>query len=231
MSDQTIEGLQREVQMLLGQISALSGWNPTGTDLFEKENERIEKYLYEFTQRQGVLLTVSGLLSIFPIFDTQNVLRHFLLWVIPFLLLAIATYILSSKRVHIVSKSVDALVSQPPDSSEVNRLLRQHFHSVLTFHKLTDAILVTFFISFIFSYYTFVFAGPPELCTSILITIIAILFGVLRYFYDGKMGNNNLPSYAAVGAPRPEDLIPGHEMMFGGIPPSPKKDLTPEVKP
>jgi len=228
MSGSKIEELQREVQMLLAQISALSGWNPAGTDVFEKENERIEKYLSEFTQRQGVLLTVAGLLSIFSILDTQNMLQHFLLWVIPFLLLAIATYILSSKRIHIVSTSVDALASQPPDSREVNKLLRQHFYSVLKFHKLTDAMLVIFFTAFIFSYYTFVFVGPPELWTSILVAVIALLLGVLRYFYDGKIGNDSLPSYAAVGAPGPENPIPGHEIMFGGIPPEQRRGPTPE---
>ncbi|RJR13005.1 hypothetical protein C4585_02725 [Candidatus Parcubacteria bacterium] len=211
----TIEELQKEVQLLLSQISTLSGWYPSNADMFEKENQRIERYLSDLTQRQGVLLTVAGLLSLFPVFEIAGTLSYFLIWVVPFLVLAIVTYILSSKRINIISKLNTPVL--PPDSRMVNEFLKHHYYSVLKFHKITDAALVTFFVSFIASFYMFIFVGFPELRFSIFLMIVSILLGYLRFSYTAGFNKRkfDVSDHAAMSVP----TIPDHDILFGGYKP------------
>ncbi len=214
----TVEGLQKQIHALLSEIGSLSaqlgapaafGYRQnSGVDIFEKENERIEKYLSEFTHREGVLLTIAGLLSLFPLFDAESVLPNFLTWTTPFLLLAITTYICSSKRFNVVSKMDKSFESEPLDSRLVNRALKQRYFSVMKFHRITDAALVSFFVSFIVGYYSIVFVGMPNLTTSILITILAISLGGSRYYYASNLKDSSTPGILAVGAPVPGTLPP-----------------------
>jgi len=214
----TVEGLQRQIGTLLSEIESLSaqlgvptafgyGQN-NGVDIFEKENERIERYLSEFTHREGVLLTIAGLLSLFPLFDVESLLPYFLIWTTPFLVLAITTYVCSSKRFNIVSRLDKNLESEPLDLRLVNRLLKQRYFSVMKFHKITDAALVSFFVSFIAGYYLIVFVEMPDLIISFLTTILAIILGGARYYYASKLKDPSMPDILAVGVPVPCILPP-----------------------
>jgi len=224
MNGNTIPELQAQIQSLLRQIEELGfpleGYESEGS--LEKENERIERYLSDFTHRQGVLLTIAGLLSLFPVFEVEGILRYFLIWIIPFLVLAVVAHILSSKRINIVSKL--KVSAPPPNSRKVNEILKRHYHNVLKFHKTTDAALVAFFVSFIVSFYIFIFKGSPEITTSILVTFIAILLGILRYFHGAGISNNtdsDISDFIAVGAPGP---LPDHDILLGGYKPQDSSD-------
>src|SRR5436190_23561445 len=98
-------------------------------DYFEKENTQIEKYLSDFTNREGVMVTVAGLLSLLPSIDSAGTQIYFLKWIFPFLLVAIATYICSSKRVNVIS-SMNANIN----SFQINSMLKIRYVNALRFH-------------------------------------------------------------------------------------------------
>lgn len=205
---QTVKELNEEIQRLLVEIESLSSQlgieNPfkftqdNNMDL-EKENDRIEKYLSDFTHREGVLLTIAGLFSLFPLFDIRETLPYFLTWVIPFFLIAITFYILSSKRLHIISQNVSTSL----DPWEINKALRQQYFGVMRFHRITDASLVSFFASFVANYYWWVFMGSPKLSVSLFLVALSVILGGARYYYASKLGKGSSPEMIAVGMPVP----------------------------
>ena len=209
MKKPTIEELNKQIQALLIEIASLSSQlgiknsfrdnQYSNIDFFEKENERIEKYLSGFTHREGVLLTIAGLFSIFPFFDIKEALSYFLIWAIPFLMVAIIAYICSSKRVNIVSMQDNNSESEPLRSREINKLLKQRYFSAMKFHKITDAALVSFFVSFIINYYLLIFVGLPNFSVSIFIIILAISLGCIRYYYVSKLKEANIPNVVVLG--------------------------------
>ena len=163
-----IDELQKSLTEITSLNSRLGYGQYAGTDFFEKENERIERYLSDFTTREGVLLTIAGLFSLFPVFNINGALPYFLIWTIPFLFVAIITYICSSKRVNFIFE-IDKFNPGLPDSEAVNGLLKKQYEKSLIFHRLTDAVLVSFFVSFVVNYYLFVFIGLSNLTASVLV--------------------------------------------------------------
>lgn len=192
----TSDNLQSQIDALFEEVQSLSSQlgfsNPSighrfKSDIFEGENDRIEKYLSDFTHREGVLLTVAGLFSLLPLVDAEQVLPYFLAWVVPFLLVAIFTYVCSSKRINVVSRADSSHEPEPLNSKLLNDLLKKQYFSSMRFHKITDVALVSFFTSFVTNYYLIVFIGLPNLPTSISLILLSILVGYARYYYVSKL--------------------------------------------
>lgn len=204
----TINELQAEINALMAQLGVLQGGDPTPTPfVVEEENSQIERYLSEFTQREGVLLTIATLLTLLPLFDDKGVVAYFLIWVIPFLVISIFFYVCSTKRINFLP-SLRIKAGLPTMAPwEINELLVKTYLRARKFHHLTDSILVTFFISFILNYYFYFFTGIPTLKNSIFILITAIIVGFIRFKFISTMKTDNPthdPGTLAVGVAPPD---------------------------
>ena len=106
----TNEELLAQIRQLQAQLHSLSesvhnncnGFD-ADSDLLESQGGRIEGYLSDFTNREGVLLTIAGIFSVLPIIGGKEYLLYFLAWIYPFLILGIIAYIFSTKRINIIS--------------------------------------------------------------------------------------------------------------------------------
>ena len=180
----TIEELQAQINSLLPQLASLEKSDSNINTLYSKENDRIERYLSDLTNRQGLLLTISSLFSFLPILDNSNMMSYFLIWIYPFLIIAILMYILSAKRINFVSKVGERLFTS---EEEINELVKKNYFRVIKFHRLTDSVLIIFFSSFVINYYFLVFFGVPIIQKSVLILLLVILLGILRYSYISRV--------------------------------------------
>jgi hypothetical protein len=198
----TIGELQEQIDDLMRQIASLqAGLGPESMygnslrDPYQEENERMERYLSEFTVRQGALLTIAGLLSMLPLSSEEH-LRQFLIFSFPFLVAAITCYILSSKRINFVSSGYPSVLQ----SHEVNQVLKTAYHRSAFFHKATDTVITAFFFSFIANYYAITFLHSVTVLEQVLIAILSICVGALRLWYISHI-RRDLKShdYTAVG--------------------------------
>ncbi|MEZ4103838.1 MAG: hypothetical protein R3B60_00970 [Candidatus Paceibacterota bacterium] len=188
-----INKLQHEVGVLsLNALGELIDDNDSVS--YAEENIRIERYLSDFTLRQGVLITIAGLFTLMPIVKDEAV-KYFLIWVFPFLLGAIVTYTLSTKRINFISKNTTISL----DKMEVNRILKENYYKSVFFHKITDILIVIFFITFITNYYFIIFIGIPHLIVSILLLSVSFFVGFIRYWFISDNENNNELNYIGVG--------------------------------
>lgn len=202
----TIEELLAQITILQTQLQSLQGEgdNNMSCDSFGDANSRIEKYLSDFTNREGVLLTIAGLLSVLPIIGGKESLLYFLTWIYPFLILGITTYIFSAKRINIVSK-----INESRQFIQANKALKRNYLRVTRLHNLTDLLLVSFFVSFLFNYYLISFNDLPKVGTSVLITILSFLCGIFRYLYISKIDKSDKSAdleMMPVGAALPDIL-------------------------
>lgn len=161
----------------------------------EKENERIEKYLSDFTQKQGVLLAVASLTTLIPVFAMST--NYFLLWIAPFLIIAIIGYVFSSKRLNFVSRS--GHLPEVMDPLSINIQLKENYFSIIKYHRVTDCSIISFFVSFLVTTYIFSFTGTSSILISFCITALALMCGLWRYIYISKDDSNNVIGYGSSG--------------------------------
>lgn len=208
----TVSDLEERIEELLSQIAILLEQSQTGPrsyfDSLEKENSQIEKYLSEFTQREGTMLTIAGLFALLPFTSTVDTTAHFLTWVMPFLLLAITAYICAAKRINIIQSENYA----PLSVIDINTLLKRRYFNALNFHSLTDFFLITFFVSFVLNFYTYLFYALPRLELSILFVVVALFIAFIRHHLFTKVQqiNNNgvigMGGGIGTGGPSAEDF-------------------------
>lgn len=218
-----MQELQAEIYALVAQLEDLTG----NSGSFEKENSKLEAYLSDFTTRQGVLLTIAGLLTLLPFFDDRVMMTHFLIWVAPFLLVSIFSYTCSAKRINILPSIRRAAGVEPLSHERINHLLKLNYFSTLKFHRLTNFSIIVFFVSFVFSYYILFFAGLMSVAISIQVLLLALLIGGLRDYYSSKLDTSpaqrEQAGVMAVGA------IPDEGIILGGIVPNMKTILVDAV--
>lgn len=192
------EQLQKEIELLIKRIELLQGNNSLPSpqiNPYREENFRIEHYLSEITSRQGVLLTLAGLLSLLPILTPESS-EYFFSWSLPLLIIAIVSYIFSSKRINFVSKEHP----EPLDPLEINFLLKETYHATLKFHKLADISICSFLTSFIISQYFIIYQIPLHIWISCIIFLISLLIGLLRFFYISS-SEKKWVQYEILGGP------------------------------
>jgi hypothetical protein len=168
-------------------------------DPFTRENEQIEKYLSDFTNRIGVAITIAGIFSAFQFFSTSEANNYFLKFSFPFLLLSIFSYFLSSKRYNFIPSLSNSL-----SSFAINQILKKVFKRSIFYHKITDVFLVCFFISFVCFYYVNSFFGLPSNKDGFVVVIISLLVGIIRYMFISKNKYSDDPGVYAVGSPAEE---------------------------
>ncbi len=171
--DAQIKALMAEIAMLQGGPGILSN---SEIENYKEENLRIERYLSDFTARQGLLLTIAGLLTILP-FSNNNEIKYFLIWSMPFLILSIISYILSTKRINFISLEY----STPLNQFEVNEKLKRVYFQSLKYFRFTDCFLVIYFTSFILNFYLINFGEITYLYQPLVMLIISLSVGAARY--------------------------------------------------
>lgn len=177
----TINDLSTQIRSLRSQILEIDGSDIFGledTESYRVENERIERYLSEFTSRQGVLLTIAGLLTLLPLSEKHQI-NYLLLWSVPFLICAICSYILSAKRVNFISPA-DIF---PLDQKAVNNKLKNIYFKSIKFYRAADCFIVMFFVSFVTNFYILSFYYDICLLSSFFVLISALFLGLARYIH------------------------------------------------
>lgn len=177
----------------------------TNTDLQQQinsPNDRIEQYLSEFTQRINVLLTVAALMSGLAA-SQPSYLKTFLLTSFPLFIFAIFFYLLSSRRLNLLSAEW---------RNELAVMLKKSYLSARKWYLLTDLSLTSFFVAFVVNLYFFAF--DVEILTRDIIFIYATAFlvGFLRYFYIKAITNQTSEVTAIRGTS-------GDEIYFAGARP------------
>lgn len=170
-------------------------------DTYKEENERIERYLGEFTMRQGVLLAVASLITALPIL-VEITVSHFLIWSFPLLFAAVACYIMSSKRINFVSKDTPRLL----DSKLANNLLKKNYYRAMVFHKAVDVLIVMFFASFVTNYYLLLLTTLDSLIVGLISLILVLLLGWARYWYISDVNKTTLNNTHSVPGVQYEDM-------------------------
>lgn len=178
---QQIRDLIIEVNKLAAQ-AGLTAVQTEQIDPWKDEAERMEKYLSEFSVRQGILLSVAGLLSSLPI-ATVFPINYFLIWMFPFLAVAIICYIFSSKRINFVSRESPTHI----DSWQLNTVTKDVYFKSMFFHRCCDVFLVSFFVSLTLHSYFLAFSESLTQKELVLVTILSLCFGVARLWYVTKV--------------------------------------------
>ncbi len=197
--------LQAEIAALMCQIAFLGGPNlliNNEVENYKEENLRIEKYLSDFTARQGILLTIAGLFTLLP-FTNPIQINYFLIWAVPFLLLAIIFYMFSTKRMAFIWTQ-----NIPLRHEEINKIMKDVFFNSMFYFKITDALLTMFFVSFVVNYYLVSFLNNVEFYFSILVLGSSVLIGVLRYAYVSELFKKNSVDVYPTGGYYPVPTVP-----------------------
>lgn len=153
---------------------------------FMIELEKIERYFSDFTNRNGVLLTIAGLLSFLPPLGPVNSehLPYFLLWTFPLLIIAIVAYFPASRRIHPIIKGMpfaskgsglelEILENQIKYFDLVWRKTVEIYDSVLFWNGLMQSFIYAYIFSMVSNFYIFTFYGKPSLCISIILFIVS----------------------------------------------------------
>lgn len=236
----TVEELQSQIQALLVQVEGLGGYSSSSSQEEElKESRRsvflgkqisvyrdqldsLERVFTDLTQRNGILLTLAGLLSFLPAPTLRELdyIRDFLLSIFPLLLLGIFFFFLSSKRIFGVrteNHSIFISMNESELLADELRLLEiiwerkfALFKKTVIYHRLCAISIYLYFIAFITNYYLYIFYFQTiDISLRIITTITLIVLGLWMYLSwkgdseileIGKMKNEDL----AVGATPPE---------------------------
>lgn len=191
-----IDAIMATITTLQEQLEGTHSFNSSYFQYYQEENDRMERYLTEFSTREGILLTIAGLFTLLPLTSPEKI-EYFLVWSTPLLFSAIACYILSSKRIHFISKN-EVRNSSP---IKVNEILKKKYYESLFFHRLTDILIVAFFTSFAVNYYVITFMADITILSSVLILIVALTVGVLRFISIGFSHKEIVPHEATGAGP------------------------------
>ncbi len=188
----TAQDLQEQINALLYQIAVLSG------DSEVYDSERVEKYLSEFTQRISVLLTIAALMSAVAT-TVEGYMHMFLIAVFPLFLMAIFFYLLSARRINVLSSLWTA---------ETNSLVKNSYISVRKWFILTDLALTAFFAAFTISLYRFTLGFSLEVGTIVLLYVLVVLISIGRYLYVAWAPTNSGNIVGVGGTPTDVFQVP-----------------------
>lgn len=175
--------------------------------LLNEEIEKIDFYLSNYTDRTSSLFTIAGLLSFLPpiVINNNIYIFYFLEYTLPFLLVALISYIPASFRIQSIIKLAE--ISSKPDElidSTVNVIRLEcvwkksveNYDRVLKWSRFVHGLIYAYVISLVLNFYTFVFFGKPGLCMSLAFLIIScilptIFFGLTIFMSEkGKVINS-----------------------------------------
>lgn len=164
-----------------------------GINEMRYEINRMEKFLDTFLIRGGALMTVGGLISLLPLGINNNsdlFIKHYLIWILPLLLVAIFAFIKSSEgahtyRTHFNSYSRGAteellgLRAIAKSTLQIWRELYKKYQRTLHWHKINSIAIFLFLFWYIVNFYLFAFTELADrermIESSLLLLLVAIL--------------------------------------------------------
>lgn len=192
------------------------------------EINRLEKFIDNFSQKGVALMTIAGLISLLPYAFSGNAvifLRHFLIWIFPFLLASILTFIFSLPKRHTyrtsfstaadnVSEELIILRNEAIAAQSMWRESYLSYQKSLNWHRISSIFLQIFLLSYILNFYLFIFFELPDIKNMIFTTSGLLLVGVILYVknvfimsYNKRYGNRRGTSVgqeSGVGAVPPD---------------------------
>jgi hypothetical protein len=168
-----------------------------GTDLFLREIERLENGLADFSTRDGVLMTSAGLVALLPLSSLETssapslgMLKHFFIWVYPFLFISVVSFFLGTTRVHTLRD-----VLPVPEENTAEDFLdtyhqcfgaqdawlrtRQRYRDTLFWHRITSVSTLLYFFAFAIHFYAILFVGMLSITVSLILTLVLFVSGIL----------------------------------------------------
>lgn len=199
-----------------------------------RERERLEAGFVDFAQRGGALMAVAGLLALipFPNFGDGSIIKHFFIWVYPFLGAAIVAFFIGSFRLHIKTGSPllsaegarDELIILRNQSAAAFRILEKMngmYERVLKAHRYTTISILLYLIAFIFHYGWGLWTNAlPNRYLSLAVTFTLLLLG--RLIFINVYSKIHVESFGV------EENRIEQEIMLGGM--EPPKQQTPPKK-
>jgi hypothetical protein len=152
---------------------AIRGLYQTAIGRMNREIDRVDAMLADFTQRGGAMMTAAGLFTIFPfvsISDNFFLLQHFFLWVFPFVLISMVTFIVGSTRVHVrvtafptvLEGQAEELISLRDEMRELEtawKLQQEIYGRVLVAQRVSSTALTLYGMAFLIHYTLLIFFG------------------------------------------------------------------------
>lgn len=161
------------------------------------EINRMEKFIDNFSQRGAALMTIAGLISLLPYAVSNSplmFLKYYLLWIFPFLAVAILAYMVSSSKrnTYRISFSIAAannffeeLSILRNEALSTQKIWRENYldhQKSLRWHRINNIFIQLFLFSYILNFYLFVFGDLPNNKNSIIMMVELLVVGVLIYY-------------------------------------------------
>jgi hypothetical protein len=168
----------------------------------KEQRELINQALDGFTQRLGVQMTVAGLMSfLLPLIDFD--VRHFLIWIFPFLILALISFYFSSPRANALATQIpiaiegsieELLILKATHSAQetIWKMNKALYDEVLEWYRLTSACTYMYMVSFVVNFYLLVFFGKYGLQQAFPIFVASVSIGVFIFFRHKIKSQKNL---------------------------------------
>ncbi len=192
------------------------------------EINRLEKFIDNFSQKGVALMTIAGLISLLPYAFSGNAvifLKHYLIWIFPFLLASILTFIFSLPKRHTYRTSFstaannvsEELIMLRNEALAVQSMWREsylNYKKSLNWHRISSIFLQVFLLSYVLNFYFFIFSELPNVKNMIFTTAGLLLVGVILYVksvfimsYNRRYGSKRKMSVeqeSSVGAVPPD---------------------------
>ena len=195
-----------------------------GLARIDREMNRINTELSDFTQRDAALMTIAGLLALLPLpqsGDNLNLVRHFFVWVYPFLAIAIVGFFWGSVRMHAnaaqlaigaegTEEELLILKGETTVAQNIWRTLNKTYERALGAHRVISTSILLYLIAFALHYGLFLFISIPDFYVSLQITVALILIGFLINYRNSRKSRTESWNGLNPGSPIVEKKI-----MFG----------------
>ena len=182
----------------------------------QSDIEVLQAYFTDMTARSAVFLTVASLLTFLPINNDPGLLKHFLIWVFPFLLIGIVCFVLSSIRIQATRQSFNVAVEGTPQELIVLRLevlarqdllkrMNDYFNKCTFYYRWMLIFVLMYLLAFVLHYYVYVFYQVPSFWLSMFLTILVADLGIWGYlvFISKSVMHPASQQICFCGEPRP----------------------------
>lgn len=206
-----INQLKAQIYSLLAQLPDPNQVDNTVERNFVNEMEyeinRMSIFLQDLSQRSGVIMTVASLVSLVPwaIIDNQLIFfKYYVIWILPFLIIAIFFYTMSSLHSHIYRIKFNNTTREKEDLNlKIWKVMRNNYQTSLMWYKMSNISTQLFLFNYFLNFYSFELYGSINDEHAFIMTFGYIVTGILIYFfqslYASKETNPHLELATGVG--------------------------------
>ncbi|HOI97735.1 MAG TPA: hypothetical protein PLA19_04505 [Candidatus Pacearchaeota archaeon] len=206
-----INQLKAQIYSLLAQLPDSNQVDNTVERNFVNEMEyeinRMSIFLQDLSQRSGVIMTVASLVSLVPwaIIDNQLIFfKYYVIWILPFLIIAIFFYTMSSLHSHIYRIKFNNTTREKEDLNlKIWKVMRNNYQTSLMWYKMSNISTQLFLFNYFLNFYSFELYGSINDEHAFIMTFGYIVTGILIYFfqslYASKETNPHLELATGVG--------------------------------